>query len=470
VYVLVAEGFSQRQPVLIQRAKHLLDQLSNRQDVYLERSICALLLGQTEEALGTLERSQEAETLRYIQACSLGSPDWLPGLCRYSEQWLTQEVYPHFRDLAVLPVSLKAYFEDATVQQYLEELPEATEVLEPSVPALPAAVPSSPVNNGSRSKRLEMPVVRSQPISSRLDVDDRWSVERDHQGLSEDFSSFASASASYDQSPEPTFSQKTTQESVAVLPRPLSLGGGDDIPIASQWNPEDSGFNYSQSGSLAVPSTSALGLTFPGTQAKPKLPFNLLILWGIGFLAVAGYAAFTNLFQISSSEVTLRGEQLQISLESPPVTIPDPTQSSALPSPTLSPANPKAPLAEETAGQVLETWFAAKSAAMGPTHEIDRLPTILAEPALSEWKKGAKEAEQQEWYWQYQHNLAADSLKVKSASAKAAEVEVEVREAAQKYESGQLSQGDSYDDSLLIRYQLVSDGSQWRIQTIEVLR
>jgi ARC6-like, IMS domain len=107
---------------------------------------------------------------------------------------------------------------------------------------------------------------------------------------------------------------------------------------------------------------------------------------------------------------------------------------------------------------------------MGPTHEIDRLPTILAEPALSEWKKGAKEAEQQEWYWQYQHNLAADSLKVKSASAKAAEVEVEVREAAQKYESGQLSQGDSYDDSLLIRYQLVSDGSQWRIQTIEVLR
>ncbi|WP_204368610.1 J domain-containing protein [Neosynechococcus sphagnicola] len=100
IYALLAQGFAQKQPLLIRRAKLLLGRLQGRQDVYLEQGVCALLLGQTEEASYLLEHSQEEETLNFIRMSSQGAPDLLPGLCLYSEQWLQREVFPHFRDLA----------------------------------------------------------------------------------------------------------------------------------------------------------------------------------------------------------------------------------------------------------------------------------------------------------------------------------------------------------------------------------
>ena len=106
VYALIGRGFAQRQPGLIYRAKLLLVQLGRRQDVHLEQAVCALLLGQTEQATQALELSQEEEPIRFIQEQSQGSPDLLPGLCLYGERWLQDEVFPHFRDLNNLTASL----------------------------------------------------------------------------------------------------------------------------------------------------------------------------------------------------------------------------------------------------------------------------------------------------------------------------------------------------------------------------
>jgi hypothetical protein len=66
IYALIARGFVQRQPALIRQAKQLLTRLGKRQDVHLEQSLCALLLGQTEEATRILELSQEYEALAII--------------------------------------------------------------------------------------------------------------------------------------------------------------------------------------------------------------------------------------------------------------------------------------------------------------------------------------------------------------------------------------------------------------------
>ncbi|MFM7885758.1 MAG: J domain-containing protein, partial [Pseudanabaena sp.] len=123
VYALIARGFSQRQPALIRRAKGLLVKLSAKQDIYLEKSVCALLLGQTEEASAAIENSSEDDQIAFIRQNSEGASDLLPGLCLYSERWLQEEVYPHFRDLMNQIVSLKDYFADEQVQAYLEELP-----------------------------------------------------------------------------------------------------------------------------------------------------------------------------------------------------------------------------------------------------------------------------------------------------------------------------------------------------------
>ena len=123
VYALIARGFTQRQPALIRQAKQMLIQLGKRQDVHLEQSLCALLLGQTQEANRALELSQEYEALAFIRENSQDSPDLLPGLCLYGETWLQKEVFLHFRDLKNQQASLKEYFADTQVQAYLEALP-----------------------------------------------------------------------------------------------------------------------------------------------------------------------------------------------------------------------------------------------------------------------------------------------------------------------------------------------------------
>ncbi|NJK40051.1 MAG: J domain-containing protein [Oscillatoriales cyanobacterium RM2_1_1] len=122
VYALIAQGFANCQPALIRKAKLMLMQLGRRQDVHLEKSVCSLLLGQTEEANRALELSQEQEPINFIREQSKDSPDLLPGLCLYSERWLQDEVFPHFRDLADRKVALKDYFADEHVQSYLESL------------------------------------------------------------------------------------------------------------------------------------------------------------------------------------------------------------------------------------------------------------------------------------------------------------------------------------------------------------
>ncbi len=127
VYALIARGFVQRQPALIRQAKQMLMRLGKRQDVHLEQSLCALLLGQTEEATRVLELSQEYEALAFIREKSLDSPDLLPGLCLYGEQWLQHEVFPHFRDLTKQTASLKTYFAEPQVHTYLEVLPTDAE-------------------------------------------------------------------------------------------------------------------------------------------------------------------------------------------------------------------------------------------------------------------------------------------------------------------------------------------------------
>ncbi len=122
-YALLARGFAEKKPELILRAKILLKPLLKHQDVYLEEAVCNLLLGQTEAALDSLEKSQETQTLNFIKQQSQDSPDLLPGLCLYSERWLQSEVFPHFRDLTDSSTSLEEYFNDLDVQNYLNNLP-----------------------------------------------------------------------------------------------------------------------------------------------------------------------------------------------------------------------------------------------------------------------------------------------------------------------------------------------------------
>ncbi|ELR96504.1 IMS domain-containing protein [Gloeocapsa sp. PCC 73106] len=127
-YALLARGFAEKKPELIFHSKTFLKRLLKHQDIYLEQAVCNLLLGQTDVALQALERSQETQTLDFIKEQSENAPDLLPGLCLYSERWLQLEVFPHFRDLLKCSASLKAYFDNQDVQNYLDNLPTEKEL------------------------------------------------------------------------------------------------------------------------------------------------------------------------------------------------------------------------------------------------------------------------------------------------------------------------------------------------------
>lgn len=126
----IARGFAYWDPHSIFRAQRFLQKLEQQHqqptsttDVYLEQSICALLLGNTDTAIDQIQKTQETESLAQIQAYASQageSPDFLLGLCQYAEQWLNSVLFPKFLDLAHQSPSLKDYFASESVQQTLE--------------------------------------------------------------------------------------------------------------------------------------------------------------------------------------------------------------------------------------------------------------------------------------------------------------------------------------------------------------
>ena len=122
-YAAIARGFYYRLPELVRAALYLLkDRLKPSQDVYLEIAVCALLLGNTDAAQTAINKSEDRNAIAYIRKYSLGDPDKLRGLCRYCELWMRTQVFPHFQDLRHQQPQLTAYFDDGSVQQYINRL------------------------------------------------------------------------------------------------------------------------------------------------------------------------------------------------------------------------------------------------------------------------------------------------------------------------------------------------------------
>jgi curved DNA-binding protein CbpA len=129
--VLIARGLALAEPSLVRQAKDYLILLAQRRDVALELAVCDLLLGEVEEAEKTLRQSGDQTALASIERLSAGAPDLLPGLCKYAEDWITQQLFSQTRDLREKPITLQYYFAQPTVQQMLSKEPE------PDAPPLP---------------------------------------------------------------------------------------------------------------------------------------------------------------------------------------------------------------------------------------------------------------------------------------------------------------------------------------------
>lgn len=439
VYALLARGFSDRQPALIRRAKLMLIRLGSRQDVHLEQAVCALLLGQTEEASRALELSHEYESLAFIREHSQGSPDLLPGLCLYSERWLQNEVFPHFRDLSRRQASLKEYFADEQVQAYLEELPNEAEA-----PNQWAVVPTTQSNHHTTHAAG---TVANPAETQRFGDGSRWQREpaaatatvesHAHTGNG---SNGKSASSNGDR---PHYT--TTRTSNGSAPR-VTAPATVERRSNSQLRLPEPHLTPSRRAQRKAPRFDRLLL---------MLAAGVLGLAALLFLLTRAYGWLSNRFAPGAA---LEGEQLQIQLDEAPVPIP---------APDAIAADPTAPLTEAGAQQIVEKWLETKRAALGKGYAIDQLSTVLVDPALSQWRAQVEQAQREGWHFEYEHSVAIESVTSPSDNADQAEVAANVREVANAFNNGEPETAASRDEALQVRYDLIRQAGEWRIQGIE---
>jgi hypothetical protein len=455
VYSLIARGFAQRQPALIRQAKQMLMQLAKRQDVHLEQSLCALLMGQTEEATRVLELSQEYEALAFIREKSQDSPDLLPGLCLYTEKWLQQEVFPHFRDLGKQKAALKDYFADRQVQAYLESLPTDVQTTERPV-IHPQSFPQPDTNHFRHHAREtgethqyhqqpsnpELPEThhRPQPEPSRISMS-RWNHTATNgsvanQGSQIPVTPIGATSSSKSHPGNHTSKPATNHQHPRRRRRKPSA---NNIPQR---------FLQSQTNFLS--------------SLDPKTRLVWMVSFSLGGVVVFSLLVSTTVELVKNiffSHPSLQGEQLAIELNQPPITIPDPNGQS-------QPRDEE--LTNKTAKEVIETWLSAKASALGENHDINGLNKILTGPVLSQWRSLAQQEQEDKRYRQYKHDVKVESVSKKRTDRNYVSVDATVQEVTQFYENSR--QKKSSHENLRVRYELVHKEGKWLIQRMSVIQ
>ncbi len=435
VYALMARGFAEQQPALIRRAKLMLMRLGSRQDVHLEQAVCALLLGQTEEASRALELSQEYEPLVFIRENSQGAPDLLPGLCLYAERWLQDEVFPHFRDLSKQRVLLKDYFANAQVQEYLEELPAESESAEWTAQQHWNRRSAAPQTIATQS--ADIATSNGRPIRSaqvhEMDIDQSRTATATLSAAGA--ATIPNAEQIANLSPEGSLNSSHQRARSNGDRQRGDLDNGYRVPDADDLPPRRG------EGQPAK------------TKRRKGLPLPLILL-GIFAVGAVGFLLFRSVKFFASKSTD---DQLLVQLDQP--VIPIPTQTAA--SPLSGEMN------QATAQRVLEFWLDAKKDAMGQAHTVEKLTQVLAEPKLAEWRKNAEEAKREKWYKQYEHTVKVDAVEVSPTTPGQATANATIAEVTKYYEGEQLA--DTKTDNLQVRYSLVLQDNQWRIKDWQVL-
>ena len=454
VYTLLAKGFAHKEPSLILRAQKMLQALSKREDVAWEQSICALLLGQTQEANLALQKTKEEKILNLIQQHSQNSPDLLPGLCFYGEKWLHQEVLSQFRDLANCQLTLTEYFADKKVQIYLEQLYPSTKIAK--------SVPEAQLEKQTQKKE-----------ESKLRRFFGWNKKQ----------SGKSTPTTPNVAQYPLFQSRElvgagvshSNGSTATLPRINYDSPGQNISSRLA-NPPVKGVNrkgnnlnsgHSLSEHKSSPTTSP-NYRLPAKKNQNKKVVSppvrsallfIAMIWGIGVLGFV----LTKMIINPSAQTAKQSEDLVIKLSEPPVKLPPTAEK------VSQPAKPKG-MTETIAKQTIEQWLDSKSAAFGSEHKIEALNSILSSSLLSTWRERALYYRQTKEYREYEHEVKVSSVNFNAQKPNQAVIEAQVKEKAQHYQGGKLDRAKSYNDNLLVRYHLVRQGDKWYIQKSAVVK
>ena len=465
VYALLARGYTHQKPQLISEAQKLLQVLSQTQDVSWEQSIISLLLGQTKQAIFYVKTSQESKIIAAIKQHSQNSPDLLPGICFYGEKWLQEDVVSQFWDLKNYPITLDEYFSNPQVQDYIEQLAPVSTVTETVGLNVPEPTPLTRENNKKRRNLFSWGKQKQSSEKSKIQ-------ETASSSSAGSQVAHASSTATLERHPQNHLETTAT----------AGLGKGN-FNFSGQRTGNDHHTRSNPKYPHQQP-TSHLRRSNNRPQPKYKSPLWLIFLKGgmllMGLVLSLGALGFfitkqslnRNFKEVADNSPNLEKTNLSqtpLDLETAKIEIPQ-QKNNSVSKPKTKPVKPALPVFDNnSAQQVIQKWLDSKSAALGKSYQFEKLNGILAPDLLEKWSTIASYYQQTNTYRTYQHKLKIRSVVFDPKKPNLATVEAEVQEIAQHYQAGKLNSSQSYDDNLLVRYQLIKQGDSWLIETSEVL-
>jgi curved DNA-binding protein CbpA len=535
IYALIAQGFAYRNPQLIYRSQQILrHRLSFRHNVTIEKAICALLLGQTEEADRLLSEMSESPTLIGIRQQSQGLPNLMRGLCWHVESWLKGEVFPCFRDLETSDSSLETYFDNPDVQEFLEHLPLDTQSIASwatSSPQLINVPTSGNLLGASNSNPLE------QRFNRRAMINDPSSIEPNPSSIDRPLDApmvggirsnlnvaWQAPQAEISSNNLPTAERVLQTTSLPPIPSVSATPAASETDEITgkviQLEPErrrrrptnpmirtidgqvDNFYidanstvvtNYPMA-EIKLPTTSQLvpagksgRLTgrniATGTLARRRrrrslnIPrFLMVMTGGIGALWGAVWLGNTAMEQFRTTNLSLPtpGTKTPDAVKTNVVEVPKQTPRQE-PQPTQIPKESVAVvgagvLTADVATQIVQTWLSAKAQSLGKEHQTSGLKDILVEPALSRALKRTGSEKADGIHWQYKHTAVVPSIPQIDAKSQVATVQAQVQEEAEYYANGVLKPDRSYSKKILVSYDLVRQKDRWYVKDMQVIR
>jgi hypothetical protein len=422
---LLAKGYTSGDPHSVRKARGYFIRLNQRRDVHIELAVCALLLGQAEESERALEHSKETGILDSIKQRSKGSPDLLPGLCQYAEEWLgtlTRQV----RDLKGSEEkearSLKAYFAHSGVQTYLENL--------------------SDDDNGLKDADALNPIyVEQSRLPSRSPLRDNLVVAQRNKSKSRPQKN----AAPRQQAPE---NGRRRRRGSSLSPdgfRRLGWAAGVMTVVVgglfvAYRNSTASSFSATQSSEPITKVATVPTVTPPQPANPPVAPIA----------------------PTPSPQATATQPPAAVQPVAKPA-----VEATAPPEKVAVTAATSAQVTPEIAGQVLTDWQKRKAAALGADRKLDGLAEILAEPELSRWKgRASNMSAKAQW------NYTLKDLKVSKVTPKGpakVDVTAEVSENAEYLLGGKKNDARSYNKPYRATYTLVRQNDRWKVVYMKVL-
>jgi tetratricopeptide (TPR) repeat protein len=498
VHALIAQGFAYRNPQLIYTAQQILQyRLSHRMDCSIEQAICAILLGQTEEADRLLAAAPESGSLIAIRQQSQGLPNLLRGLCWYIESWLKDEAFPCFRDLVTSDPSLNAYFSDRDVQDFADRMPTQDNPAtswEKSVPQVIDVPPSGDLSGAFKLSPADLQAAESaqallakastrrnsgltpawQPPADRLGSDRIVPAVRVEQVAPPATAPLPTEAP--DDNKVIQLERERKRRRSAPTARTID-GQFEDtflqVPTGLPLETNSQLVTANKSGQLTARPAGSSTLVRPRrTRRAPNIPRILLVgtggvtcLWGAMWLV---NTTIGSIFKPPAPTVTATVTP------SPSVTTSGITTSAA-PTRTAVATQPRpvppGVLTNDVATAVVKKWLSAKTSSMSPQYQVDRLKDVLVEPALSGAVERAQEAKTQGIHWQYQHqHIGIASISQTNPQANTANIQAKVEEDAQYYEGDKLNPTRSYSKQLLVEYNLVRQPDGWYIKDMSVVK